>query len=83
MIGMRVWSVDHRMPPVRMHRVLRAAGIPAELHVLEAAPHGFFGGGRPEDQAKPTTGCGTYASSRKAISASLSSTSTAATASSR
>ena len=34
---------------VRMHRALRAAGVPAELHVLEAAPHGFFGGGTPED----------------------------------
>ena len=28
---------------------LRAAGIPAELHVLEAAPHGTFGGGTPEE----------------------------------
>jgi acetyl esterase/lipase len=27
----------------RMHRKLRAAGVPAELHVLEAAPHGGFG----------------------------------------
>ncbi len=35
---------------VRMHRALRAADIPAELHVLEAAPHGFFGGSTPEDQ---------------------------------
>jgi epsilon-lactone hydrolase len=35
---------------VRMHRKLRAAGVPAELHVLEAAPHGFFGGGTPEEQ---------------------------------
>lgn len=25
---------------VRMHRALRAAGVPAELHVMEAAPHG-------------------------------------------
>jgi acetyl esterase/lipase len=29
---------------VRMHRALRAAGIPAELHVLEAAPHTGFPG---------------------------------------
>ena len=35
---------------VRMHRALRAAGVPAELHVLEAAPHGFFRGGAPEDR---------------------------------
>jgi monoterpene epsilon-lactone hydrolase len=35
---------------VRMHRALRAAGVPAELHVLEAAPHGFFRGGTPEDR---------------------------------
>jgi epsilon-lactone hydrolase len=35
---------------VCMHRALRAAGVPAELHVLEAAPHGFFGGGTPEDK---------------------------------
>lgn len=27
---------------VRMHRKLRAAGVPAELHVLEAAGHGGF-----------------------------------------
>ena len=27
---------------VRMHRRLRSAGIDAELHVLEAAPHGMF-----------------------------------------
>jgi monoterpene epsilon-lactone hydrolase len=33
---------------VRMHRALRAAGIPAELHVFEAMPHGGFGGA-PED----------------------------------
>jgi epsilon-lactone hydrolase len=34
----------------RMHRALRAAGVPAELHILEAAPHaGFFGA--PEDAA--------------------------------
>ena len=34
---------------VRMHRALRAAGVRAELHVLEAAPHGFFFGIAPED----------------------------------
>jgi acetyl esterase/lipase len=34
---------------VRMHRALRSAGIPAELHVLEAAPHGWFFGHAPED----------------------------------
>ncbi len=36
---------------VRMHRALRTAGIPAELHVLEAAPHGGFFGSSPEDAA--------------------------------
>jgi monoterpene epsilon-lactone hydrolase len=35
---------------VRMHRALRAVGVPAELHVLEAAPHGFFHGRAPEDR---------------------------------
>jgi epsilon-lactone hydrolase len=35
---------------VRMHRALRAAGVPAELHVLEAAGHGKFMGRAPEDQ---------------------------------
>jgi acetyl esterase/lipase len=35
---------------VRMHRALRAAGVRAELHVLEAAPHGFFHGRAPEDR---------------------------------
>ena len=34
---------------VRMHRALRAAGVPAELHLLEAAAHGAFGGGSPEE----------------------------------
>ena len=34
---------------VRMHRALRAARVQAQLHVLEAAPHGGFGGA-PEDQ---------------------------------
>jgi acetyl esterase/lipase len=33
---------------VRMHRLLRNAGIDAELHVIEGAPHGGFGGA-PED----------------------------------
>jgi acetyl esterase/lipase len=32
-----------------MHRKLRAAHIPAELHVLEAAAHGAFGGMTPEE----------------------------------
>jgi monoterpene epsilon-lactone hydrolase len=35
---------------VRFHRALRAANIQAELHVLEAAPHGFFRGRTPEDR---------------------------------
>jgi acetyl esterase/lipase len=35
---------------VRMHRVLRAAGIVAELHILEAAPHGGFMANTPEDE---------------------------------
>ncbi|TMK57778.1 MAG: alpha/beta hydrolase [Actinobacteria bacterium] len=35
---------------VRMHRALRAAGIPAELHVLEAGGHGGFMGEAPEDR---------------------------------
>jgi acetyl esterase/lipase len=34
---------------VRLHRKLRAAGIPAELHIVEAAAHGNFGGTAPED----------------------------------
>jgi acetyl esterase/lipase len=34
---------------VRLHRKLRAAGVPAELHVLEAAAHGAFGGTSPEE----------------------------------
>ena len=33
---------------VRFHRKLRAAAIPAELHVLEAAPHGAFSSTGPE-----------------------------------
>jgi len=32
----------------RLHRSLRRAGVPAELHVFEAMPHGGFGGS-PED----------------------------------
>ncbi|TWG98596.1 acetyl esterase/lipase [Nocardioides sp. J9] len=35
---------------VRMHRKLLAAGVPAELHVFEAMPHGGFGGTTPEDE---------------------------------
>jgi epsilon-lactone hydrolase len=34
---------------VRMHRALRAAGVTAGLHVLEAAPHGLLPG-TPEDE---------------------------------
>jgi len=35
---------------VRMHRALRRAGVPAELHVSEASPHGgFMGANAPED----------------------------------
>jgi acetyl esterase/lipase len=34
---------------VRMHRALRAADVEAELHVIEAAPHGGFFGPAPED----------------------------------
>jgi len=35
---------------VRMHRLLRRTGVPAELHVFEAMPHGGFMGGTPEDR---------------------------------
>jgi epsilon-lactone hydrolase len=35
---------------VRLHRRLRAAGIPAELHVTEAGGHGGFFGLAPEDE---------------------------------
>ncbi|MEW1829935.1 hypothetical protein [Streptomyces sp. NPDC088196] len=35
---------------VRMHRALRAAGTPADLHVFEAAPHGLMPPGTPEDE---------------------------------
>lgn len=34
---------------VRLHRALRRSGIPSELHVFEAMPHGGFMGA-PEDQ---------------------------------
>lgn len=34
---------------VRLHRNLRAAGVPAELHLLEAAAHGAFGNRTPEE----------------------------------
>lgn len=34
---------------VRLHRKLRAVGVPAELHVLEAAAHGAFGSRTPEE----------------------------------
>ena len=34
---------------VRMHRALRRAGVTAELHVVEAGPHGGFLGAAPED----------------------------------
>ena len=36
---------------VRMHRALRAAGVAAELHVLEAADHAAFLGRAPEGDA--------------------------------
>jgi monoterpene epsilon-lactone hydrolase len=35
---------------VLLHRALRRAGVPAELHVAEAAGHGGFMGMAPEDQ---------------------------------
>jgi epsilon-lactone hydrolase len=35
---------------VRMHRALRAAGVKAELHVLEACPHGGFMVDTPEER---------------------------------
>ena len=35
---------------VLLHRALRRAGIPAELHVTEAGGHGGFLGRAPEDQ---------------------------------
>jgi acetyl esterase/lipase len=36
---------------VRLHRALRAADIPADLHVTEAGGHGGFFGMAPEDEA--------------------------------
>ena len=33
-----------------MHGALRAVGIPAELHVFEAAPHGLMPPGISEDE---------------------------------
>lgn len=33
----------------RMHRALRDAGVAAELHIIDAAPHGAFGGRTPEE----------------------------------
>lgn len=36
---------------VLMHRALRAASIPAELHIIEAAGHAGFFGQSPEDRA--------------------------------
>lgn len=38
---------------VRMHRALRKAGVPCELHVFEGMPHGGFGGA-PEDMELAT-----------------------------
>jgi monoterpene epsilon-lactone hydrolase len=35
---------------VRMHRALRRGDVPAELHIVEAAPHGAFAGTTPEDR---------------------------------
>ncbi len=37
---------------VRLHRALRGAGIPADLHVWEAASHGGFLGRAPEDDER-------------------------------
>ncbi|MBU6392939.1 MAG: alpha/beta hydrolase [Sphingomonadales bacterium] len=34
---------------VRMHAALRAADVPADLYVVEAMPHGGFGGMAPEE----------------------------------
>lgn len=34
---------------VRLHRAMLSAGVAAELHVWEGAPHGMFGGRAPED----------------------------------
>jgi epsilon-lactone hydrolase len=45
---------------VCMHRALRRAGIKAELHISEAAPHGGFMGSAPED-AEVTNECRRFA----------------------
>lgn len=37
---------------VRLHRALLSAGVPAELHVWEAAPHFMFLGMAPEDHER-------------------------------
>ncbi|MET8052648.1 alpha/beta hydrolase [Streptosporangium sp. NPDC005286] len=37
---------------VRLHRKLLAAGVPAQLHVFEAAPHAMFLGMAPEDHER-------------------------------
>ncbi|ABW12650.1 Alpha/beta hydrolase fold-3 domain protein [Parafrankia sp. EAN1pec] len=37
---------------VRMHRALRAVGVPAELHVFEAAGHAMFFGTAPEERER-------------------------------
>ena len=37
---------------VRLHRRLRAAGVPADLHVFEATPHAMFLGTAPEDHER-------------------------------
>jgi epsilon-lactone hydrolase len=39
---------------VRLHRKLLAAGVRAELHVWEGAPHGMFMGRAPEDREQLT-----------------------------
>ena len=35
---------------VRLHRLLRRAQVPVDLHIFEAMPHGGFMGGTPEDR---------------------------------
>ncbi|MFJ6095664.1 alpha/beta hydrolase [Williamsia muralis] len=40
---------------VRMHRRLLDSGVPVELHVFEAMPHGSFGGYSPEARELMTT----------------------------
>ncbi|WP_206686763.1 alpha/beta hydrolase fold domain-containing protein [Microbacterium invictum] len=39
---------------VRLHRTLLKAGVRAELHVWEGAPHGMFMGRAPEDRERVT-----------------------------